>query len=87
MEKTIEVVLNPQERKEQFITNLMDRFKMELSGEYLTTTFMTASCAPAFGWSVEEYMYMPIVAERLRREGYSVSSSVNWEVTDWVIAV
>jgi hypothetical protein len=27
------------------------------------------------------------VAQRLREEGYSVSSSVNWEVTDWVIAV
>jgi hypothetical protein len=27
------------------------------------------------------------VAQRLRQEGYSVSSSVNWEVTDWVIAV
>jgi hypothetical protein len=30
---------------------------------------------------------MPLVASRLREKGYSVSSSVNWGVTDWVIAV
>ena len=81
-----EVVLTPQERKEQFIVNLMNRIKGSLTTS-LTTKFETAKCAPSYGWSVEEYMYMPIVAERLRQEGYSVSSSVNWEVTDWVIAV
>ena len=85
--QTQEVVLTPQERKEQFIVNLMNRIKSQLGGNYLTTKFETANCAPAYGWSVEEYMYMPIVAQRLRQEGYSVSSSVNWEVTDWVIAV
>jgi len=30
---------------------------------------------------------MPIVAQRLREKGYSVHSAVNWEVTDWTIAV
>jgi len=85
--QTQEVVLTPQERKEQFIVNLMNRIKSQLGGNNLTTKFETAKCAPAYGWSVEEYMYMPIVAQRLRQEGYSVSSSVNWEVTDWVIAV
>ena len=79
--------LTPQERKELFINELMARIESRLGGEYLTTKFETAQCAPSYGWSVEEYMYMPIVAERLRQEGYSVSSSVNWEVTDWVIAV
>ena len=79
--------LSPQEKKEAFIQSLVDRFETELSGTSLTTTFMTCSAAPAFGWSVEEYMYMPIVAQRLREKGYSVSSSVNWEVTDWLIAV
>jgi hypothetical protein len=85
--QTQEVVLTPQEKKEQFIINLMNRIKSQLGGNYLTTKFETSSCAPAYGWSVEEYMYMPIVAERLRKEGYSVSSSVNWGVTDWLIAV
>jgi hypothetical protein len=80
-------VLSPQERKEQFIQELMERIESRLGGEYLTTKFETAKCAPSYGWSVEEYMYMPIVAQRLREKGYSVSSSVNWEVTDWVIAV
>ena len=79
--------LTPQEKKEQFIQSLVDRIESQLGGEYLTTKFETAQCAPSYGWSVEEYMYMPIVAQRLREKGYSVSSSVNWEVTDWVIAV
>jgi hypothetical protein len=79
--------LTPQERKENYIQDLQSRIEGWLSGNALTTTFTTASCAPAFGWSVEEYMYMPIVADRLRKKGYSVSSSVNWGVTDWVIAV
>ena len=79
--------LTPQERKELFINDLMTRIESQLGGEYLTTKFETAKCAPSYGWSVEEYMYMPIVAQRLREKGYSVSSSVNWDVTDWVIAV
>ena len=87
MSQTAEVVLTPQERKEQFIQELQKRIEDRLGGEYLTTKFETAKCAPSYGWSVEEYMYMPIVAQRLREKGYSVSSSVNWEVTDWVIAV
>ena len=79
--------MSVQERKEQFIQELQKRIEDQLGGNYLTTKFETAKCAPAYGWSVEEYMYMPIVAQRLREKGYSVSSSVNWEVTDWVIAV
>ena len=78
--------LSPQERKEQLIQSLMERIESRLV-DRLTTTFETCSKAPSFGWSVEEYMYMPIVAQRLREKGYSVTSSVNWEVTDWVIAV
>ena len=87
--QTQEVVLTPtpQERKEQFIVNLMNKIKSRLGGSYLTTKFETAKCAPSYGWSVEEYIYMPIVANRLRQEGYQVTSSVNWEVTDWVIAI
>jgi hypothetical protein len=79
--------LTPQERKENFIQSLQERIEGWLSGDALTTTFTTSSCAPSYGWSVEEYMYMPAVAQRLREKGYTVSSSVNWEVTDWVIAV
>ena len=79
--------LSPQERKEQFIQSFVDRFEKELSGSSLTTTFMTCSDAPAFGWSVQEYMYMPQVAERLRDKGYSVTSKVNHGVTDWLIVV
>lgn len=78
--------LTPQERKEQFIQSLIDRIESRLV-DSLTTRFETCSQAPSFGWSVEEHMYMPIVAQRLREKGYSVSSSVNWGVTDWIIAV
>jgi hypothetical protein len=79
--------LTPQERKEQFIQQLEKRIEGMFASGNLTAKFETAQCAPSYGWSVEEYMYMPIVAQRLRAKGYSVSSSVNWEVTDWVIAV
>jgi hypothetical protein len=78
--------LSPQEKKEQFIQDLMARIEGSF-GDRLTTKFETCSDAPSFGWSVEEYMYMPIVADRLRKKGYSVSSSVNHGVTDWLIAV
>jgi len=87
MENQVQVVLTPQEEKEQFILNLMNRLESQLGGGYLTTKFETSSCAPSYGWSVEEYMYMPQVASRLRSKGYTVSSSVNWGVTDWIIAV
>jgi hypothetical protein len=79
--------MTPLERKEAFITELQNRIEGWLSGDALTTKFMTCKDAPSYGWSVEEYMYMPIVADRLRKKGYSVSSSVNWGVTDWLIAV
>ena len=79
--------MTPLERKEAFITELQNRIEGWLSGNSLTTTFTTCKDAPSFGWSVEEFMYMPIVADRLRKKGYSVSSSVNWGVTDWRIAV
>jgi len=79
--------LTPQERKENYIQDLQAKLEGWLSGDALTTKFETSSCAPSYGWSVEEYMYMPIVAERLRKKGYSVSSSVNHGVTDWLIAV
>lgn len=81
-----EKTLTPQERKEAFVQDLMNKIEARLENS-LTTKFETCSKAPSYGWSVEEYMYMPIVAQRLREKGYSVSSSVNWEVTDWVIAV
>ena len=80
-------IMTPQERKEAFIQELQNRIEGWLSGDSLTTKFETCSSAPSFGWSVEEYMYMPLVADRLRKKGYTVSSSVNWGVTDWRIAV
>jgi hypothetical protein len=80
MEKT------PQERKEEFIQALQKQLEDRFQNN-LVIRFETCSKAPIYGWSVEEYMYMPIVANRLREKGYSVSSQVNWEVTDWTIAV
>jgi hypothetical protein len=84
---TAKVVLTPQERKEKFITDLQARIEAKFENGRLTTKFETCNSAPSYGWSVEEYMYMPEVASRLREKGYTVSSSVNWGVTDWVIAV
>ena len=75
------------EAKEHFIQNLQDKIESRLTATNLTTRFETCSCAPSFGWSREEYIYMPIVADRLREKGYSVSSNVNHGVTDWTIAV
>jgi hypothetical protein len=68
--------------KEQFLQDL--ELKVTPSG--LTGSFMTCKDAPSYGWSREEYMYMPVVADRLRAKGFRVSSSVNHGVTDWVIA-
>ena len=83
----METTLTPQERKEQYIATLQKQIEDRFENGRLTTKFETCSKAPVYGWSVEEYMYMPIVAQRLREKGYSVSSSVNWEVTDWLIAL
>ena len=81
------IVLTPmQQKKEDLITSLMVDIEDSLT-RYLTTSRETCYKAPAFGWSVEEHMYMPIVAERLRKKGYSVSSSVSFEVTDWKFGV
>lgn len=76
----------PQQRKELFLIELENKVLSQL-GQRLSTIFNTCYRAPAYGWSIEEHMYMPIVADRLRTKGYSVSSSVSFEVTDWVIAV
>jgi hypothetical protein len=84
--ETLTQTLTPQEKKELFLTELENRIIKKL-GDNLHTRFETCYRAPAFGWSVEEYTYMPIVASRLREKGYSVSSSVSFEVTDWTIAV
>ena len=79
--------LTPQERKEQYIQTLQKQIEDRFNDGRLTTSFETCYRAPVYGWSVEEYMYMPTVANRLREKGYTVSSSGNWEVTDWLIAV
>lgn len=86
METTVQT-LTPQERKEAFISALQQKIENLFNDGSLTNRFETCSSAPSYGWSVEEYMYMPIVASRLREKGYSVSSSVNWGVTDWKIAL
>ena len=76
----------PPEKKELFLTELENRIIKQL-GDKLHTRFETCYRAPAYGWSVEEFTYMPMVASRLRAKGYSVSSNVSFEVTDWTIAV
>lgn len=77
----MEAVLTP---KQIAVNKLVNRFKDELKTR-VTTSFTTSSCAPAYGWSVEEYALMPIVANELRKEGYVVTSAVNHGVTDWVL--
>jgi hypothetical protein len=84
--ETLTQTLTPQEKKELFLTELENRIIKQL-GDKLHTRFETCYRAPAYGWSVDEYTYMPVVASRLRSKGYSVSSSVSFEVTDWTIAV
>jgi hypothetical protein len=87
MSEVTTVVLTPQEKKEQYLQSLQKKIEDKFADGSLTNRFETSSCAPAFGWSVEEYMYMPVVASRLIEKGYRVSSSVNWGVTDWLIAL
>ena len=71
--------------KEEFIQNLQSRVEGWLK-DSLVTTMTTCRDAPCFGWSLEEYLYMPEVANRLRKKGMTVTSSVNFGVTDWKIA-
>lgn len=80
------LTLTPQEKKELFLTELENKIIQQL-GDRLYTRFETCYRAPAYGWSVQEYTYMPIVADRLRQKGYIVTSSVSYEVTDWTIAI
>lgn len=87
MSEVMVVVLTPQEKKEQYLQSLQKKIEDKFADGRLTNRFETSSCAPAYGWSVDEYMYMPVVASRLREKGYKVSSSVNWGVTDWLIAL
>lgn len=76
------------EKKENLINKLMnDQIDYMEKNQKLSTTHTTCSSAPAFGWSVEEYQYFPEVARRLREKGYTVTSSVNYGVTDWKISV
>ena len=75
----------PIDPKEAFIQSLMEKILKRLDGS-LTCTFSTCSDAPSYGWSREEYMYMPEVASRLRKQGFTISSKCNFGVTDWKIA-
>ena len=77
----------PQEAKEDFIQALQKQLEDRFTPDNLTISFMTCSIAPIYGWCPKEYMYMPIVAQRLREKGCSVSSQVNHGVTDWTIAL
>lgn len=79
--------MTPQEAKELLLQSMENKITSKLSATRLTTRFTTCSLAPSFGWSIEEYMYMPLVAERLKQKGYQVTSQVNHRVTDWTIAV
>ena len=69
-----------QKLKQRFIDSMVE-------SECAYTTFTTCSCAPAFGWSVEEYTLMPRVAQEMNEEGFSVTSSINHGVTDWKISL
>ncbi len=73
--------------KEKFINDKVMYFESQFVGDTLTFRFETCKDAPSYGWSVEEYMYMPQIASILMSKGYTVQSSVNWGVTDWVIAL
>lgn len=73
---------NTLDPKEKFLQELEGKIMYRL-GDRLTCGFETCNES---GWSREEYMYMPQVAQRLREKGFTVTSSVNWGVTDWIIA-
>ena len=77
-----------QEQKAKRIKDKADEIVAYLvKNNYTSTRKETSSCAPAFGWSVEEYQDMPLVASELRNQGLTVSSQVNHGVTDWYISV
>ncbi len=75
-------------QKENEINEMVEKFINQLvKNKKTSTTFTTSSCAPAYGWSVQEYQDMPHVAEILRSKGLKVSSKINYGVTDWYISI
>lgn len=76
--------MTPQEKKEQFITELTAKIEKMFDDGSLVNKYSTCD---HYNWNRDEHAYMPIVAQRLRQKGYTVSSSIKWGVTDWIIAL
>lgn len=52
------------------------------------TTDTLATCGkPGFGWDNELHNAMPEISRELSEMGVRTTSSVNWEVTDWVFMI
>ena len=76
------------EKREKFVNDWFNRIVKNMTdNDLLTMSVTTCSAAPSFGWSKEEFMFMPKVASKLRENGFTVHSEVNFEVTDWTIAI
>jgi hypothetical protein len=52
----------------------------------LNTTESTCH-APWYGWDAKYHQMFPKIADELRSRGCTVTSKVNFEVTDWYISV
>ena len=76
----IKVEVSP---RDKFINEFEARILDGLTGDRLSTKVSTCDYP---NWSIDEYQYMPTVAERLRAKGYTVSSKINHGVTDWYIS-
>jgi hypothetical protein len=78
--------MSPQERKQKLINEIVAKIENSF-GDKLVITKSTCNLAPHCGWSLEEFMYMPKVAQILKDKGYTVTMSVNHGVQDWKFAV
>lgn len=80
---TQQTALSPIEKKEQLINSLIGRIESQLT----TSLIAQINTCDYSGWNREEHYYMPNVAQRLREKGYTVTSRVRFEVTEWVITL
>jgi metal-dependent amidase/aminoacylase/carboxypeptidase family protein len=50
-------------------------------------TELSKSTCDHYNWDREYHRQFPKIAQELRKQGFTVTSSVNFGVTDWVITI
>lgn len=73
--------------KEEYVTIEADKIVADMVKYDRFQTSISTCDMLGYGWDRKLHRTMPLIAERLREKGFSVTSSVNHGVTDWVITI